>query len=155
MPKSDAIPGSETDLKAWMKERLEAKAGIVFPIVAGMMQEAGWPDCYFAHPRISGWYETKHGSNPLSALQQKRIRELTRRSVFAVVVRSVRVPTRLHGERVVPGVYIEISGGYGPVAGSHAWKPESKVSSFRWSTDYASVVEWMLNAQRELRARQG
>jgi hypothetical protein len=78
---------SEADLKTWFADLLRRQTAIVFPVVAGMMQQPGWPDCYFAHRRLSGWYETKYGRNPCSELQKRRIKDLRDRDVFAVVVR--------------------------------------------------------------------
>jgi len=81
---------SETKFTKWFCECLELYNTMTFAIVGSMMQEAGWPDRYFAHRNFGDcWIEFKKDDEPLRKLQDKIIRDLNAHSTKAFVGRFI------------------------------------------------------------------
>jgi hypothetical protein len=62
---------------------------LVFPIVGGPMQPAGWPDRFYSHTLWSGFLEMKYEGGVLSTIQRAVLRGLTERKVPAFVLRFI------------------------------------------------------------------
>ena len=62
--------------------------GVVFAVVGGVRQEAGWPDRYICHRVWQGWIEFKNPNGTLSTKQRIVLRSLhERKPGLAYVVR--------------------------------------------------------------------
>jgi hypothetical protein len=60
---------------------------LVFPIVGGLMQPAGWPDRYYSHTIWSGFLEMKYEDGEVTTIQRSILRGLVERKVPAYVLR--------------------------------------------------------------------
>lgn len=87
----------ESEFKRRVLDGVTRCNGMVFHIVASMMQEPGWPDEYIQHRYWRGFLEFKGKNTRLSAKQKIIIRELNERCPGSAYV--VRYPDRIENEK--------------------------------------------------------
>lgn len=78
----------------WVKKFCEEKGAIVLNIHGHLYQVAGIADLYICHWKWIGWVELKCGSNKLSAIQKKFLKDVYARGSPYAVLRLCQDPYR-------------------------------------------------------------
>lgn len=93
----------ERNFQTLLVKALRDSGAIVFNIHGHAMQVAGIPDLYVAHTIWIGWLELKTGTNKITILQSRALKQLEDRGVDAVIIlaRKPKIIVKMSDETII------------------------------------------------------